>query len=76
METESVYETLAFNRILTRLIARENVIAFIRRESFKSHIFVRLSGFWKLDKFCFELLAKLDVGLNKSEPKNSRPIWC
>jgi hypothetical protein len=37
METEEISETLHFNSTLTRLIAREDFSAFIRRESFKSY---------------------------------------
>jgi hypothetical protein len=37
METELVSETLVFNSTLTRLIARENFITFMRRESLKSY---------------------------------------
>jgi hypothetical protein len=38
METELVFETLAFDSTLTRLIARENFITFMRRESIKSYV--------------------------------------
>jgi hypothetical protein len=38
MEIELASETLVFNSTLTRLIAREDFIAFIRRESLKSYI--------------------------------------
>jgi hypothetical protein len=38
METELVSETLVFNSKLTRLMAREDFITFMRRESFKSYI--------------------------------------
>jgi hypothetical protein len=38
METERVSETLVFNSELTRLITREDFIAFVRRESFKSYM--------------------------------------
>jgi hypothetical protein len=37
MEAETVSETLGYNAILTRLIAREDLTAFNRRESFKSY---------------------------------------
>jgi hypothetical protein len=36
MERDSFSETSVFTSILTRLIAREDFIAFIRRESFKT----------------------------------------
>jgi hypothetical protein len=39
MEAETTSETLDCNSILTPLIAREDFIAFSRRESFKSYIF-------------------------------------
>jgi hypothetical protein len=38
METEPVPEKLVFNSVLTRLIARKDLVAFIRCESFKSYI--------------------------------------
>jgi hypothetical protein len=38
MEYKRVSETLIFNSALTRMIAREDFIAFICRESFKSYI--------------------------------------
>jgi hypothetical protein len=38
METEGVSETLVFNSDLTWLFTREENIAFIRHESFKSSI--------------------------------------
>jgi hypothetical protein len=38
MEAETVSETLDCNAVLTRLIAREDFIAFSRRESFKYYI--------------------------------------
>jgi hypothetical protein len=38
METEEISEALVFSSTLTRLIARENFTALIRRESFKSYI--------------------------------------
>jgi hypothetical protein len=34
METETASETLEYNSILTRLVAREDFTAFSRRESF------------------------------------------
>jgi hypothetical protein len=36
MEIELVYEMLAFNSTSMRLIARENFVTFVRRESIKS----------------------------------------
>jgi hypothetical protein len=38
METEPVSKTLVFNSALTQLIALEDFIAFIHRESFRSYI--------------------------------------
>jgi hypothetical protein len=40
-KTELVSETLVFNSILTRLIAREDFITFMRRENFRSYKGVR-----------------------------------
>jgi hypothetical protein len=37
METELVFETLAFDSTLTRLIARKNCKTFMRRETIKSY---------------------------------------
>jgi hypothetical protein len=37
METELVSETLVFGATLTRLIARDDFITFMRRESLKSY---------------------------------------
>jgi hypothetical protein len=37
MEVDTVSETLDCNSILTRLIAREDIIAFISRENLKSY---------------------------------------
>jgi hypothetical protein len=45
METETVTETLDNSAILTRLIARDNLIAFSRRESFKSYIIKTVKNF-------------------------------
>jgi hypothetical protein len=38
MEAETVSETLGTNHILTRLIFQEDLIAFSRREIFKTYI--------------------------------------
>jgi hypothetical protein len=43
METEKISETLVFNSKLKRLIAQEGISTFIRRESFKSFIFLESS---------------------------------
>jgi hypothetical protein len=38
MEAETVSETLYYNAILTRLIAREDFVAYGSAESFKSYV--------------------------------------
>jgi hypothetical protein len=38
METEKIFEMLAFNSVLTTLITREDFSKFIFRESFKPYI--------------------------------------
>jgi hypothetical protein len=42
MEAEIVSETLGFFPQLTRIVAREDFIAFSRRESFKSYKLLKL----------------------------------
>jgi hypothetical protein len=38
MEAETLFETLDYYAVLTRLIAGEDLIGFSRRESFKSYM--------------------------------------
>jgi hypothetical protein len=42
MEAERASETLDCSSILTRLVAREDFIAFSRRESFKSYKILKM----------------------------------
>jgi hypothetical protein len=44
-EKELVFETSAFDPTLTRLIARENFITFMRRGSFKSYMLINSCEF-------------------------------
>jgi hypothetical protein len=67
METELVFETLAFDSTLTRLIAGENCITFICRESFKSY------KTW----MCRQILVKLSsIKFNENPSRRSRVVAC
>jgi hypothetical protein len=65
LEKEQVSETLVFNSALTWLIAREDFIAFICSESFKSYNFLTILNFsneeLKHKYFFLENIANLPI---------------